>query len=193
MKRTMQCCGLNGGLFWLSMLLFEYGLLPTLSMLLTLLFGYESGTRQFVWSWLQPALSCTFGAIWVIPLFCLSKIINNLWFQVCLKVFPLSFHLVVIHVLCHHDFGNFWPPPPPCHSTVISGQMPSPPFSYGVIFSKKHCSRSLLGNQAFFYVPTPCWIRCAFFAHLLPHGQSGSRWSNAAGGMRLKVIKNVNA
>lgn len=82
MKRIMQCCGLNGGLFWLSMLLFEYGLLPTLSMLLTLLFGSESGTRQFVWSWLQPALSCIFGTIWVIPLFFLSKVINNLWFQV---------------------------------------------------------------------------------------------------------------
>ncbi|KAJ1527164.1 hypothetical protein ONE63_008695 [Megalurothrips usitatus] len=81
MKRIMQCCGLNGGLFWLSMLLFEYGLLPTLNLLLTVLFGHESGTRQLVWSWLQPALSCIFGTIWVIPLFFLSKFINNLWFQ----------------------------------------------------------------------------------------------------------------
>lgn len=81
MKRMMQCCGLNGGLFGLSMFLFEYGLLPTLSMLLTLLFGSESGTGQLVWSWLQPALSCIFGAIWVVPLFLLSKFINNLWFQ----------------------------------------------------------------------------------------------------------------
>lgn len=84
----MQCCGLNGGLFWLSMFLFEYGLLPTLSMLLTLLFGSESGTGQLVWSWLQPALSCIFGAIWVVPLFLLSKFINNLWFQVCIVSFP---------------------------------------------------------------------------------------------------------
>ncbi|KAF4524334.1 hypothetical protein B566_EDAN015887 [Ephemera danica] len=76
LERVLQCCALNGGVFWLSILVFEYVLLPVVRFVLQIL-----GTDKFVWSWIQPLLSWTFGAVWVLPLFLLSKAINSLWFQ----------------------------------------------------------------------------------------------------------------
>nr|CAD7264100.1 unnamed protein product [Timema shepardi] len=81
MKRTLQCCALNGGVFCLSILIFEQVLLPTLRYLLLFLFGDSPSTGKSVWRWLSLCLSCTFGVFWVLPLFLLSKIVNSLWFQ----------------------------------------------------------------------------------------------------------------
>ncbi|XP_069686723.1 etoposide-induced protein 2.4 homolog isoform X2 [Periplaneta americana] len=81
LRRTLECCALNGGVFWFSMYVFESGLLPLLKYLLTLLFGQSSSTGKSLWSWMKLFLSCTFGAFWVLPLFLLSKIVNSLWFQ----------------------------------------------------------------------------------------------------------------
>lgn len=82
LKRVLNCCLLNGGVFWVSINLFEYGLLPGLQILLHWLFGPNSGNGAYVWSWMQPLLSIMFGMIWVLPLFLLSRIVNSLWFQV---------------------------------------------------------------------------------------------------------------
>ncbi|KAM0733388.1 Etoposide-induced protein 2.4-like protein [Formica fusca] len=81
MRRTLQCCALNGGVFWASTAVFEYGLLPFVKYSLTVLFGHSPGMALIVWSWIQPFLSLIFGTIWVLPLFLLSKIVNSLWFQ----------------------------------------------------------------------------------------------------------------
>ncbi|XP_033610969.1 etoposide-induced protein 2.4 homolog isoform X1 [Cryptotermes secundus] len=81
LKRTLQCCALNGGVFWCSLYVFECGLLPLLKYLLTVLFGHSSSTGKSLWSWIKLFLSWTFGAFWVLPLFLLSKIVNSLWFQ----------------------------------------------------------------------------------------------------------------
>lgn len=81
LKRTLQCCALNGGVFGCSLLVFEYGVLPLLKYLLTVLFGHSSSTGKSLWSWMKLFLSWTFGAFWVLPLFLLSKIVNSLWFQ----------------------------------------------------------------------------------------------------------------
>ena len=82
LKRTIQCCALNGGVFWASILVFEGGLLPFLKYLLSIIFGHSPGMGMTVWSWTKPFLSLTFGTVWVLPLFLLSRIVNSLWFQV---------------------------------------------------------------------------------------------------------------
>lgn len=81
LSRVLHCCLLNGGIFWLSIVAFEYLLIPGLQYLLTLVLG-QSSIAQTVWSWSMPLLKLTFGTLWVIPLFLLSKIINTLYFQV---------------------------------------------------------------------------------------------------------------
>nr|CAG4638459.1 EOG090X06IP [Cyclestheria hislopi] len=83
LQRTLQCCALNGGVFWLSLLIF-YGLvLPFIQTLFTLGFGFgkQSTSAITVWSWTAPVLSATFSALWILPLFVLSKVVNCLWFQ----------------------------------------------------------------------------------------------------------------
>ncbi|RLU26146.1 hypothetical protein DMN91_002312, partial [Ooceraea biroi] len=81
LMRTMQCCMLNGGVFLVSIIIFDYGLLPLVKYLLTIIFGHSPGMDLAVWSWIQPFLSLTFSTIWVLPLFLLSRIVNSLWFQ----------------------------------------------------------------------------------------------------------------
>lgn len=81
LKRTLQCGLLNGGIFLMSIWMFEYGLLPFINFFLRMVFGPESLTREIVWSWTRPFLSLIFETCWVIPLFILSKIVNSLWFQ----------------------------------------------------------------------------------------------------------------
>ncbi|XP_067009968.1 etoposide-induced protein 2.4 homolog isoform X2 [Anabrus simplex] len=80
-SRTLQCCILNGGVVWASIMFFECGLLPVLKRFLIILFGDSPATGKLIWSWMRPLLTWTFSTIWVLPLFLLSKIINSLWFQ----------------------------------------------------------------------------------------------------------------
>lgn len=82
MKRILQCGLLNGGIFLLSILVFEYCLLPGINKLFALIFGENSFMGKLVWSWIEPILSLIFQTVWVIPLFLLSKVVNALWFQV---------------------------------------------------------------------------------------------------------------
>ncbi|KAM8716666.1 hypothetical protein ACLKA7_003528 [Drosophila subpalustris] len=79
-KKLFKCCLLNGGFTWLSIVLFESVLLPTLKFCLTIFYGTQSDTLPFVWSWLHPILSLLFGMMWVLPIFMLSKIVSSLWF-----------------------------------------------------------------------------------------------------------------
>lgn len=98
-KRVIECCALNGGVFYSSMIIFDNVLLPLLWILLTQMLGENSGIGLTVWSWMQPFLSILFGMIWVMPLFFLSRIVNSLWFQVCTKsdfLFRLPIHISVL-------------------------------------------------------------------------------------------------
>lgn len=80
--RIFQCCLLNGGVFGLSIIAFNYLVLPSVQCLIGLLFGaHHSSPAQGIWTWLQPLLVYTFQALWVLPLFVLSKVVNSLWFQ----------------------------------------------------------------------------------------------------------------
>ncbi|XP_064478874.1 etoposide-induced protein 2.4 homolog [Ornithodoros turicata] len=78
--RIFQCCVLNGAVFGLSIVAFNYVLLPCVYFLITLLFGGSQSTKA-IWGWLQPLLLYTFQTLWVLPLFVLSKVVNSLWFQ----------------------------------------------------------------------------------------------------------------
>ncbi|KAK6640140.1 hypothetical protein RUM44_011826 [Polyplax serrata] len=80
LKRTLQCCALNGGVFWASLLVFDVVLLPLLKILVGFTMGRDSSTG-LVWFWIKMFLSWTFSAIWVLPLLLLSKVVNNLWFM----------------------------------------------------------------------------------------------------------------
>lgn len=80
--RMLQCCMLNGGVFICSLLAFDFILLPAVLSLIVLLFGHSQiSSANTIWSWLRPLLVCTFQALWVLPLFLLSKVVNSLWFQ----------------------------------------------------------------------------------------------------------------
>ncbi|VVC91577.1 unnamed protein product [Leptidea sinapis] len=81
LTRVLQSCVLNGFIFLLSILVFEYALLPAVKYLVIAVFGHNPGVAHNVWSWMQPFLSMTFRMIWVLPLFLLSKLVNSLWFQ----------------------------------------------------------------------------------------------------------------
>ncbi|CAN8007392.1 unnamed protein product [Ixodes pacificus] len=81
LQRIFQCCLLNGGVFGLSILVFYCALLPAVFLLIRLLFGGDGSPAGRIWSWLHPLLSYTFEALWVLPLFLLSKVVNSLWFQ----------------------------------------------------------------------------------------------------------------
>ena len=74
--RVFQCSLLNGGIFLLSIILFDYVLLPVLETLIVIFLGQSP-----VWNLIQTTLSWIFSFIWVVPLFVLSKIINTFWFQ----------------------------------------------------------------------------------------------------------------
>ncbi|XP_028041990.1 etoposide-induced protein 2.4 homolog [Bombyx mandarina] len=81
LTRVLQSCILNGFIFLLSILVFEYVLLPAIKYLVMVIFGHDPGVAHNVWAWMQPFLLMTFRMIWVLPLFLLSKLVNSLWFQ----------------------------------------------------------------------------------------------------------------
>lgn len=79
-QRLAECCCFNIGVFGSSIVIFNWFLLPYMFELMKFIFGQESRVVR-VWSWLNPILSYTFGAFWVLPLFVLSRLVNAFWFQ----------------------------------------------------------------------------------------------------------------
>ncbi|XP_071500546.1 etoposide-induced protein 2.4-like [Diadema antillarum] len=79
-QRIFQCCALNVGVFWLSLVAFNNVLLPLLQFIVSFILGDATSDNK-VWAWMQPVLTYIFRAFWVLPLFLLSKAVSGLWFQ----------------------------------------------------------------------------------------------------------------
>lgn len=80
-QNVLQCVLLNGGVYLLSVLMFEYILLPGIGFIFIFAFGKNSFVTGTVWSWVKYVMVLIFQTAWLVPLFLLSKVINTLWFQ----------------------------------------------------------------------------------------------------------------
>lgn len=76
LKQVLKCCTLNGLFTWVSIVLFENGMLPGLHYITTILGGNPNS-----WETIQLFLRMIFNFSWVLPIFVLSKIVSGLWFQ----------------------------------------------------------------------------------------------------------------
>ncbi|KAK6173145.1 hypothetical protein SNE40_016658 [Patella caerulea] len=79
-QRIALCCAWNGGVCLMSIFIFNYCVLPIIFWV-TEIVSARAGSSNTVWSWLSVLLSATFDALWILPLFVLSKIVNCFWFQ----------------------------------------------------------------------------------------------------------------
>jgi len=84
--RVLQCMVLNGGVVCLSILFFNHLVTPLLMRVIQFISEYldagnASSQSSVVWSWTRPVLNFTFNALWILPIFLLSRIINAIWFQ----------------------------------------------------------------------------------------------------------------
>jgi hypothetical protein len=77
-------------LFLLSLIFYNYVFLPTLRFFIVKIFGEFNSDINSVWSTIESILYFLFQSVWIVPFFAVSKIINNLYFQVSISPFNLS-------------------------------------------------------------------------------------------------------
>lgn len=78
LERTLKCCVLNGFVFWLSIIIFQNLVLPSVKLAVNI---FTAGSSDTLWLYTEPVLSFAFNTLWVLPFFLLSKIVNAIWFQ----------------------------------------------------------------------------------------------------------------
>jgi hypothetical protein len=77
LERTLKCCLLNGCVFWFSIILFEYVLIPVVQTSVMFAFGQASG--EYLCATIFPVLNITFATLWILPIYLLSKVVNAIW------------------------------------------------------------------------------------------------------------------
>ena len=77
LERTLKCCLLNGCVFWFSIILFEYVLIPVVQSTVMFAFGQTSG--EYLCGTIFPVLNITFATLWILPIYLLSKVVNAIW------------------------------------------------------------------------------------------------------------------
>lgn len=79
-RRLLECWFFNLVVLVLSILIFNSLFLPYMYKLMIYIFNRESKVEE-VWSRLESILYGLFAALWVLPLFVLSRFVNAYWFQ----------------------------------------------------------------------------------------------------------------
>ncbi|XP_067624657.1 etoposide-induced protein 2.4 homolog isoform X2 [Eurosta solidaginis] len=79
-KQVVQCCLLNGGFAWLSIIIFEQGITPFVKLCANIILSNNSLAMKTIWTWVQIAISILFFMMWMLPIFLLSKICSSIWF-----------------------------------------------------------------------------------------------------------------
>jgi etoposide-induced 2.4 mRNA len=99
--RFVQCLVLNGGIFLSSVLIAEHALAPLLNLLLAvggggpavLSRGSSGGMLPAVPGGLSSLLLYVYYLVWVYPLYCISFILNSIWYQsIAEEAFSASGH-----------------------------------------------------------------------------------------------------
>ncbi|XP_064395122.1 etoposide-induced protein 2.4 homolog [Halichondria panicea] len=81
-SQMLQCFLLNGVILWLSVLLFDYVLLPVIQIMANFVFSFVRGSSDSEdVSLLGLVTWYMFTGLWVLPVFWISKPINSIWFQ----------------------------------------------------------------------------------------------------------------
>lgn len=65
----------------LSKYIFEYGILPIVFLAFKFVAETDRETQSELWAWIQTLLSWIFSALWILPIFLLSRIVNIFFFQ----------------------------------------------------------------------------------------------------------------
>ena len=63
------------------MLIFDFIILPSANKSLNYLPDNLHINKSFLWGYIEPCLTLFFKLMWLIPMACLSRIVNSLWFQ----------------------------------------------------------------------------------------------------------------